>query len=818
MSLIAEASLAGTGLDSASLRALGQSLASDELIVFAVRHHSPGCAWQLQQLFASHPPSVVLVEGPRSFDPLLPLLVHPQAQMPLAIYTYAVGGAAADARRAAYYPFCDYSPELVALRAAAAQGIPARFIDLDFAEQCALEASPPEVELGQDSLLDEGHYRRSEHLQRLASQLGCRDHEELWEHLFEVPATRGDWSEHLTRVAAYCQLARLDCSHDELQADGTLAREAEMAWHIQQALAARRPGEGPVLVVVGGLHAVALPGLLATGVERPAISRAGLTDEASALIRYSFDRLERLNGYAAGMTAPAWHQRLWHAQLKHSQRSAQAPARPRQAAALELLFEVAEKLREQAVALPLPTLTAAYEQMLRLATLRGRDAPIRVDVDDAILSCFIQGDADADGVRVRQVARACFTGQALGRVPPGAGTPPLVKDVEYRARRQRLKLHDSQPRRVVLDLYRRAEHRRSSQLLHGLLLLGIPFAWRTGGPDFVGGHGLHLLQEHWEYAWTASTEGALVEASVYGATLPQAVASRFAQRLEQQAGDGVADARGAAALLVQACVLGLHEQLATPLQHLADAIGADPVFASLVAATASLSLLLESREPLQAAHLPGLPGLLRSAYQRATYLGAQGVSEAEALGHVACLVQLRELLAGAAGAELDQALYWALVSQLHQQPNLLLRGACAGLLYLAGHLSEAQLATELAGHLHGLRQPQEAVAYLRGLLSTARESAWQVPSLLEVLDPLLSQWGEAQFVACLPELRLAFAEMTPRETDRIATRVAQLHGANDLGRLRHASLQADQVQANLRLSQSLALVLQGDGLDPWMTP
>ena len=816
MSLIADTLLAGTELDSARLRALGQSLVSDELIVFAVRHHSPGCAWQLQQLFASHPPSVVLVEGPQSFSPLVPLLVHPEAQMPLAIYTYAVGGSDSGSRRAAYYPFCDYSPELVALRTAAQRGIAARFIDLDFAEQCALEASPPEVELGQDSLLDEGRYRRSEHLQRLASQLGCRDHEELWEHLFEVPASRGDWREHLTRVAAYCQLARLDCSREELQADGTLAREAEMAWHIQQALAARRPGDGPVLAVVGGLHAVVLPSLLSSPVERPSISREVLTDEASALIRYSFDRLERLNGYAAGMTAPAWHQRLWQAQLKQPPHTAQV-ARPRQQAALELLFEVAEKLRAQDVPLPLPTLTAAYEQLLRLATLRGRDAPIRVDVEDAIVSCFIQGDAGADGARVLQAATACFTGQALGRVPPGAGTPPLVKDVEYRARRQRLKLHDSQPRRVVLDLYRRADHRRTSQLLHGLQLLGITFAWRSGGPDFVSGQGLHLLQEHWEYAWTASTEGALVEASVYGVNLPQAVASRFAQRLELHAREAAADAQGAAALLVQACVLGLHEQLTTPLQHLGHAIGSDPGFASLVTASASLALLLESREPLQAAHLPGLPELLRSAYQRATYLGAQGVSEAEVLGHVACLMQLRELLAGASGAELDAQLYWGLVSQLHQQPNLLLRGACAGLLYLSGRLAEPQLASELVGHLHGLRQPEEAVAYLRGLLSTARESAWQVPSLLQALDQLLNQWGEAQFVACLPELRLAFAEMTPRETERIATQVAQLHGADDLGRLRHESLQADQVQANLQLSQSLALVLQADGLDSWVS-
>jgi hypothetical protein len=78
------------------VRALGAQLFSDELVVFPVRHHSPVCAWHLQQLLEQIRPSVVLVEGPRSFTALLPQLVDSRARMPLAIYTYAVRRAKGD--------------------------------------------------------------------------------------------------------------------------------------------------------------------------------------------------------------------------------------------------------------------------------------------------------------------------------------------------------------------------------------------------------------------------------------------------------------------------------------------------------------------------------------------------------------------------------------------------------------------------------------------------------------------------------------------------------------------------------------------------
>jgi hypothetical protein len=85
------------------------------------------------------------------------------------------------------------------------------------------------------------------------------------------------------------------------------------------------------------------------------------------------------------------------------------------------------------------------------------------------------------------------------------------------------------------------------------------------------------------------------------------------------------------------------------------------------------------------------------------------------------------------------------------------------------------------------------------------------------LDRLLQQWSDRDFLATLPELRLAFAAMTPKETDRIAQAVAQLHGAEGLGRLVHYDLSAEQLNANLAVTQEVIDVLNADDLRAWMS-
>ena len=812
-------------LDGDTLRSLGARLLGEHLIVFPVRHHSPAGAFHLSRLIRERRPSLVLVEGPRSFDPLIPLLTDESARCPLAIYTYAVGRASGDEpppRHAAYYPFCDYSPELVALRLARELSVPARFIDLDFAEQCQIQSQQDVEEAG--SLMNERHLERSAHLRLLAGRLGCRDHEELWEHLFECPGPSRELSEHMAEVAAYCRLARYDWSEEELRRDGTLAREAEMAWHVREGLRERAPGSGPVLVVVGGFHAVVLPDLVEQGGDRPRISRSAFAEESSALIRYSFDRLDRLNGYASGMPSPAWHQRLWERLNKLERIQGVHGPRMRQDAALEALFDIANVLREShQLSLAVPTLAAAYQHALSLAQLRRRVAPVREDVIDAVTSCFVKGDVQAEGPVIYGALHKVMTGSAIGRVPNGAPKPPLLRDFEYRARRQRLKIDATEPRRAQLDIYRRPEHRFTSRLLHGLAFLEIPFAVRTAGPDFVRGTGLNRLQEHWEYRYSAATEAALVEASIYGVTVPLAVADRFRVYLDKLvSGAEARDARAAVTLFAQGCTLGLHDHLPRVLAALRSAIAQDPTFQSVALATGSLGLLWESREPLEARDIGELTDVLRAAFERAVYLGSSigaGGEKDSGTQVMEALTRLREVVVSAAGAQLDASLYWTMVERLaagHDEP--IIRGTSVGLLYSAGRIPSNDIAVLVKGQFLGARQPQHAVSFLRGLLHAAREAAWQLTELLQALDTLLASWGEATFIEALPEMRLAFAELTPRETDRVGEAVAALHGEKHLGGLVNYDVGEAQLTANLSLSKTLLTVLAADGLGSWVHP
>src|SRR5437899_1189590 len=83
---------------------------SARVICFPVRHHSPACAWHVDRLIREIRPDAVLVEGPRDATPLIPLLLHEQTRMPVAVYTTYVRRPAPDAppeRHAAYYPICD---------------------------------------------------------------------------------------------------------------------------------------------------------------------------------------------------------------------------------------------------------------------------------------------------------------------------------------------------------------------------------------------------------------------------------------------------------------------------------------------------------------------------------------------------------------------------------------------------------------------------------------------------------------------------------------------------------------------------------------
>jgi hypothetical protein len=240
----------------------------------------------------------------------------------------------------------------------------------------------------------------------------------------------------------------------------------------------------------------------------------------------------------------------------------------------------------------------------------------------------------------------------------------------------------------------------------------------------------------------------------------------------------------------------------------------------VAAAANNLGLLWESREPLEARDLEDLPALLQAVYERAIYLGRElRGKQCDPRSTIDALATLRELLVSAAGRVLDSGLYWSMVEDLQHNHGIAhVKGAAAGLRYAAGQISDEDLSAALDGHFRGMLPPAESVGFLGGLLRTAREAAWQQPRLLEVLDQLLQAWNEDAFVTNLPELRLAFSGMTPKETDRIADAVARLHGKEDLGSLVVREVGAEDVQRHLEISRVLGGILERDGLGGWVSP
>jgi hypothetical protein len=118
--------------------------------------------------------------------------------------------------------------------------------------------------------------------------------------------------------------------------------------------------------------------------------------------------------------------------------------------------------------------------------------------------------------------------------------------------------------------------------------------------------------------------------------------------------------------------------------------------------------------------------------------------------------------------------------------------------------------------LHGTGDdPKVRTGFLQGLLQVCREVAWRLPGLLDALTDLFERWDEDEFVRTLPDLRLAFASLTPREVDRVAGLVAGRLGIETLGEMVVRGTGAEEVQLYLRLQVAVKKTLAREHLGEW---
>ncbi|MBL8150600.1 MAG: hypothetical protein JNN15_11795, partial [Blastocatellia bacterium] len=412
-----------------------------------------------------------------------------------------------------------------------------------------------------------------------------------------------------------------------------------------------------------------------------------------------------------------------------------------------------------------------------------------------------------------------LAGDSIGEIPPEAGTPPIVEDFKRMAKLLKLKIEDSAPKEVALDIYRKSIHRRSSRFFHSLLFLQIPFARPLAMPDFVMGKDLDRIQESWEYRWSPRTESSLIERSLYGSTIEEAAINYLCEKVSEFASEARdRNSIEGVRMLIAACRMGLHSYTDRIVDLIETSIGEDPSFISLSESMIQLTLLWNGREPMQAHSLRSVPILAAAAYRRACYLIPTlcNTLKKDTDAVVRALCNMREMLFSWSREVFDSELFIDKLKENYLQATgePIVAGAITGILFGLNQIDEEQLTATLSTYFKNMGNLFE-VGYLEGLLKSCKELAWN-RGLLELIDRKLGSYDEKEFMNILPQIRLAFSSLTPRETDRVAEIVARICLRDSVDETITSFLADDDILTAAKVDEEVTLLLLHDYLDDFL--
>lgn len=536
--------------------------------LIGVRHHSPSLARVLPTLLEDAAPDAIVLEAPPELADWLEWLAHPEAVAPLAFAVIRADG------RLGFYPFADFSPELVTVRWAAARGVPVLCGDLSPAADPTGEptsASPEPVDTG---LAD-----------ALYSAARARHRDDVWDRLVEVPGT-GATPSQLRRSALAFGWAYRTGDHLDTH---TAAREAMMRTAIRRA----RTEHGPrVVAVTGAWHSPALADDPDETAEADGALLAGwdMGERTSCLVPWSAAQLDTRSGYPAGIRDPQWQTEVLH----HGDDPAALADR-----ATALLTRMAAGIRAEGFPAG-PGESAEAARMARdLAAIRDLPAPGRGELVEACTTVFAHGDVLGRGRMVARVAEGVLVGTGSGRLAPGTPRSGLAATFTDDVHRLGLPGPGEPERELRLEPLR---NDRSRELfLQRCAVARIVYAESL---PTVGVGGAQSVTSGWRVRWTSSTEATLAAAGLVGVTIVQAATARLDAAL-------VASDPPSPAMIVDrlaaAAQCGLADSFARWLTPADDLIGA-----------AELEVLVTALDVLNAIADGLMPGVSEPGFEQLT--------------------------------------------------------------------------------------------------------------------------------------------------------------------------------------------------------
>ncbi len=761
------------------------------VIVVGVRHHSPACARLVAHTIERLRPKFVLVEGPLDMNARIDelLLGH---DMPIALFSYRQNPDGTS--RGTWTPFCEFSPELVAMQKAREVGAKPMWMDLPAWDDAFLGV---ENRFGSDRM------KHSDRLGDIADRLGFEDTDALWDHMFEQPMPVEELEAGLTK---YFDVLRADEPAGER--DGP--REAVMARFVAAAAKECKVHES-VVVVCGGYHRPALEQQWGdsdpTWPDVPPVPEG--TRVGSYFVPYSLRRLDSFAGYASGMPSPGYYQAVWE--------------RGAEGAAESMMFHAIQHLRKKQQRVSPADAIAASTLANGLRALRSHRVLTRIDVLDGLAGALVKEalDAPLPWTRRGTLARhtdallveivSAFSGEKYGSLAKGTPAPPLSGDAF--AELARVGIEPKRGAQKVVAKLTDPKGIEKSRVLHRLRVLRIPGFGRTRAPSLL--RTKTNLSEEWSVERLLETDPALIEAAVYGGSLVSAAGAKLEERCREDGNVAVlADA------LFDAALCGIHALTGRWLGEIAKKVSQEPSLAALGGAMHRLLPLWHGDVLFEMRGSNELGAVLASCFDRALWLfeGIQGKDAAMDEGHVGAVVAMRELVRhGPPEIAAMHARAHAVCERRVVDPETppALRGAALGFLW-----STRPEDADEGRAVSVLKASARAASigdFLAGLFMLAREEVMRSNDLLGAIDTALTTMVRDEFMIALPAVRQAFSYFPPRERLTIAegvlARFAKEDERVDPRVLLSTPVDARQVQRGAAIDKAVAETARRFGLE-----
>lgn len=712
--------------------------------LFGIRHHGPGSARSLVQALQKLQPDAILVEGPPDADQILPLLIHPGMQPPVALLLYVPDLP----QRAVYYPFARFSPEWQALSYGLKHNISTRFFDLPQMHQLAMsdavlqqkqpEAEPtPEEQTQEQEAIPEPY---TDPLSWLARAAGHSDGERWWELMVEQRHDSSDLFEAIVEAISALR-AESPPSPDSIE-------HVREAWMRREIRRAQQQGFERIAVVCGAWHTPALLELDNAAQDEELLQKLPQVEVQATWAPWTYDRLALRSGYGAGIISPGWYAHLW--ELGEQGASSQKVA-------VHWLTRIAQLLREEDLDASAAHVIESVRLAESLAALRERPNPGLAELHEAAQSVFCVGST----APMALIHERLTVGQVLGAVPEDTPQAPLQRDLSREQRRLRMPA-EAGHRDYDLDL-RKPNDLDRSRLLHRLSLLGIPWGelTRTGG-------GKGTFHEDWRVQWQPELVVRLITAGIWGNTIANAAAAYMQSEAEAASELPVLTQIVDKVLLADLpdCieyVMSRLDNIAALTSDIGHMLAAVPPLANVLrygtvrnTNTAAVAHVIDSLVTRICIGLPGACGAL------ADDAAAELFPRIIAFHSAIALLQrddLRDTWLNALG-------------RLIELPNIhgLLAGRACRILLDAQHISADEATRMVSLALSTASAPGMAASWVEGLLRDGGSLLLHQDSLWQAIDSWLMGLSGDAFTHVLPLLRRTISSFAAAERRMLAER------------------------------------------------